>query len=354
MIYENAQKYILPPSVPPIADAERTVGITTTVPIEVIYAANFIPMDLNNLFVSSSGAEGFIRTAERCGFPRTSCSWTKGIYGAARHHGIRRVVVVVQGDCSNNHALAQMLEDEGVECIPFAFPYRPDIREMKEQIERFAKKLHISIPDSELWRERLVDARRAAHEIDRLTWQEGKVHGLENHLWLVSASDFGSSPALYGEEAQGFLQKARAREASRPRIRLGLAGVPPIVPALYEFLESLGARVVYNETQHQFTMPAGGDTLAQQYSAYTYPYGIRCRLREICRETQRRRLDGLIHYVQSFCYRRVEDRALREGIPIPVLTLEQDRPGPVTGQLRTRLEAFAELLWSRKSGHSVF
>ena len=37
-------------------------------------------------------------------------------------------------------------------------------------------------------------------------------------------------------------------------------------------------------------------------------------------------------------------RLLREGLKIPILTLEGDRPGPVDGAILTRIEAFLEML----------
>ena len=323
-------------------------------PVEILYAAGCIPIDLNNLFVTSQSASAFIDTAEKCGFPRTCCSWTKGIYGAVRHYGIKRVVFAVQGDCSNNHALAQMLEYEGVECIPFAFPYRRDESEMEAQLNKFAAFFGLDMREAEHWRRELEPMREAARRIDSLTWRECKVHGIENHLWLVSAGDFCSDPANYAAGAGEFLEEARHRDAIQCPVRIGLVGVPPIVPEILEFLESRGAHVVFNETSRQFAMPSGGITLRRQYSDYTYPYGIVCRLKDIRRETERRGLDGLIHYVQSFCFRRIEDKVLREAVQVPVITLEQDRPGPISGQLKTRLEAFVELLASRKKGLRIF
>ncbi len=348
------KKNILPPALTSMPPDSNIVGITTTVPVEVLLGAGCVPVDLNNLFITSPFAEDFILTAERSGFPRTCCSWTKGIYGAIRRHGIERVVVVLQGDCNNNQALAEMLEYEGVECIPFAFPYRQNVVEMAGELRRFAGRFGTDTETAEVWRERLGPARKLAREIDMLSWRERKVHGIENHLWLVSTGDFCTNPGRYRSEAKRFLEIARKRKPIDSRVRLGVAGVPPIVPGIYEFLESRGATVVYNETQHQFTMPRGGETLQHQYTSYTYPYGIRCRLKDIGREARQRRLDGIIHYVQSFCYRRIEDRILREELPMPVITLEQDRPGTMTGQIKTRLEAFVELLWSRKSGHEIF
>ncbi|MCD6416935.1 MAG: 2-hydroxyacyl-CoA dehydratase [Planctomycetes bacterium] len=341
--------HLLPPTLPRQFPADRALGITTTVPVEVILAAGLTPIDLNNLFVTSREPKELIRRAERAGFPRTCCCWTKGIYGAVHDSAVRRVLTVARGDCSNAEALAEVLRDEGIGCIRFDYPAQPDPVAAKTAIKELARRLGTGLQESEQWRERLAPARQAAARIDRLSWQEQRVHGVENHLWLVSTSDFCSDPDLYQRAARDFLRKAGARPPIDCSLRLGLCGIPPIVPELYDFLESFDALVLYNETQRQFAMPAGGETLAEQYSRYTYPYGIFARLEDIRAECRRRRLDGLIHYVQSFCHRRIEDRIIRDHVDLPVLTLEADRPGPLSGQLKTRLEAFAQMLDARKN-----
>ena len=112
--------------------------------------------------------------------------------------------------------------------------------------------------------------------------------------------------------------------------------------------------MVYNEIQRQFAMVGPARCLAEQYSRYTYPYGVFGRIEDVRRECERRALDGIIHYVQSFCFRRIEDRILRESVALPVLTVECDMPGEVSGQLRTRLEAFVQMLEARKQGRPIF
>ncbi len=341
---------ILPPPVPRDLPVERLVGITTTVPVEVIFAADLIPVDLNNLFITSPDPDDLSARAERAGFPRTCCCWTKGLYGAVHEWGLRTVLAVTRGDCSNAEALAEVLADEGVRCIAFDYPREPDPGAMQTELERLCDAVGARMAEAEDWRHRLRPARDAAARIDALGDDELKVHGIENHLWQVSASDFCADPQTYLREADSFLERAGLRKPNRPELRLGLCGVPPIVPGLYDYLEEFGAWVVYNETQRQFAMPGKAASLAQLYTRYTYPYGIASRLEDIRGEFHRRGLDGLIHYVQSFCHRRIEDRILREHLDLPILTIEGDRPGTLSGQLKTRLEAFVQMLSARKRG----
>ena len=69
---------------------------------------------------------------------------------------------------------------------------------------------------------------------------------------------------------------------------------------------------------------------------------------DLAGEIRGRRLDGLIHYVQSFCFRQLHDRILRERLDVPILSLECDRPGPLDGRSHTRIEAFVEMVREKK------
>jgi len=185
-------------------------------------------------------------------------------------------------------------------------------------------------------------------QVDALTWQAGTVTGLENHLYQVSCSDFDGDPVAFEARVDDFLSQAAERRPRQWPLRLAFLGVPPIYDDLYDFLESHGACVVYNEVQRQFTMADSLDCdLLEQYRRYTYPYDIFGRVEDIQRQVALRRVDGIIHYVQSFCFRQIQDTILRQELDLPLLTLEGDMPGPLDGRNRLRLEAFLETLEAR-------
>ena len=329
------------------------MGLTATVPVEVLLAAGLVPLDLNNVFITSPDPAALVTEAEHRGFPLNSCAWIKGIYATVRRLALKRVLGVAQGDCSNTHALLEVLASEGVEVIHFNYPYPKDAAALAAAIEALADRLGTTRKDAEEVRRRLLPLRRKIAEIDRLTWQEGRVTGEENHRWLVGSSDFAGDPDDYARRAEAFLEEARCRPPSAPRRRLGYLGIPPATSGLYEFLESLGVGVVFNEFQRQFSMPSTvadppAADLVRQYLAYTYPYGVGDRIDDIRWAVRQRRLDGLVHYVQSFCFRHIQDRLLRQALGVPIVTLEWDRPAPVDGQGRTRLEAFVEMLDARR------
>ncbi|MDD3677817.1 MAG: 2-hydroxyglutaryl-CoA dehydratase, partial [Dehalococcoidales bacterium] len=79
----------------------KKIGITTNVPIEVLIAAGYRPVDLNNIFISDPDPERLIKLAEKDGFPINCCGWIKGIYGVCMEYHIDTVMCVTSGDCSN-------------------------------------------------------------------------------------------------------------------------------------------------------------------------------------------------------------------------------------------------------------
>lgn len=320
------------------------IGVTTTIPVEAIFAAGCVPVDLNNLFITNDDRPGLIEAAEVEGFPSTTCGWIKGIYSSAKEAGISKVVGVTGGDCSNTRALVEIWQFMGVSTIPFAYPHDRARAKLAEEIENLCRQLGTTLEEAEAWKVKLDEARKLAIEVDRLTWEENKVTGEENHLHLVSASDFNSDPEGYAANLRDFIGEAQTREPIDDEIRLAYVGVPTVYDGLYEFLESHGARVVFNETQRQFSMPYLDKGLVDAYLSYTYPYDVFSRIDDIRAEIKRRRVDGVIHYVQSFCFRQMEDMILRKSLDVPVLTIEGDRPSTLDGRIKTRLESFIEML----------
>jgi benzoyl-CoA reductase/2-hydroxyglutaryl-CoA dehydratase subunit BcrC/BadD/HgdB len=323
----------------------REIGTTTTVPTEILFAAGARPVDLCNLFISAPEPLKLVEEAEAAGFPRSICSWNKGMYAVARRTGLRELIAVTSGDCSSSGALGELLESEGVKVIKFAYPGDRDPVSMKQELAKLAARLGTDLDAAENMRIGLERVRGDARRVDELTWRDGRVTGLENHFWLVSCADMLGDPHMFEQRISVFLAEAEKRKAREWEFRLGLVGVPPIcAKQLHGFLEENGACAVFNETQRQFSMPAPAKDMVEQYLSYTYPYDVATRLTDIEAEISRRRIKGIIHYVQSFCHRHIHDRILRGRLSVPVLTLEFDRPGVLDGQTRTRIQAFLEMV----------
>jgi len=321
------------------------IGLTTTIPVEVVLAAGLTPVDLNNLFIADPEALAQISQSEAAGFPRTLCAWIKGIYAALQHHPeIAAVIAACQGDCSNTQALGEILESEGLAVIHFKFPYPRNREQLAREINELMARLHAEPGAVARVQARLIPVRRQLRRLDRLTWETGQVSGRENFQWLISSSDFGSDLDSYEKRLTAFVKEAEQRPRANSRVRLGFAGIPPIFTDLWGYLEELGAAVVFHEFPRQFSMPYESADLVEQYLRYTYPYDIRGRLADLKEAVATRRLDGLVHYTQSFCFRQMFDQTIRDNLNLPVLTIEGDRPTPLDSRTRMRLEAFIDVL----------
>ncbi len=339
---------------------DRLVGLTTTIPVEAVFAAGLVPLDLNNLFVGSPRSEELFDYALAEGFPLNSCAWLKGIFGAVmRLGGPSRVIGVVRGDCSGTELLLEALQERGVGVVPFTYPYPASRDDLEREIERLCEHLGTSMSAAEEYRGRLAGPRGLLQRLDRACWDDSRVTGAEAHLWLVSSSDFGGDPDHFGRELERFLAEVSKRERLDGRdeirfgreVRLGYIGVPPITPEVFDVAEAAGARFVFHEVARQFSMPPDATgamrpahDLLDQYTAYTYPYTVADRARDINNQSRVRGLDGVVHYVQSFCHRNLEDVVFRGLIDLPMLTVECDCPGTLGGTARARLENFIQVL----------
>ena len=319
------------------------LGFTTSFPVEVAFAANYIPLDMNNIFITGKNLE-YVRYAEDCGFPRNICSWIKGMYGVTQIDNIKKVLAVIQGDCSNAHSLMSVLRSKGIDTIPFSFPASRDKNDLNREITKLEMRLGVKREQTLEVKQQLDMIRRKLIHLDMLTYQECKVSGEENHLWLVNSSDFFGNPDQFSSDLESFLNKTETRKKIAYDFRIAYLGVPPIFTDLYEFLSENRTHVVFNEIQRQFAMPYLTDDIVEQYHRYTYPYSIYERLDDIIPELKQRKVEAVICYSQAFCHRQIDNILIKDKLGLPILFLEGDQPGPLDARTKLRIESFLDML----------
>ena len=248
--------------------------------------------------------------------------------------------------------LMEVLKLKGLKVIPFAYPDHPDVQRMQYALQTLVEALGTTLEAANRVRDELKPVRSLALKLDEFTWKQGLVSGWENHLWLVSTSDFNQDYHKYYHQLQKLLADCHQRQPyPKDMLRLAYIGVPPVYGQdLYHYLEGNRARVVFNEIQRQFAMPEPGNSLAEQYSNYTYPYSIYHRLNDITAELKRRQVDGVIHYVQAFCHRGIGDIIFRDTMKLPILTLEGNDDFFLTQHIKTQIEAFLDMLQRSRRG----
>ena len=178
-------------------DTLTMVGLTSTVPIEIVYASGLKPVDLNNLFICADDTERMVGQAESAGFSHNICAWIKGIYSVVVNRDLKRVIAVTGGDCSNTIALAELLERRGVNVIPFEYPRNRSKSDLAAELDRLRNTLSTSWDKIKTETLRLNRIRKKLLELDRLTYEENLITGFENHTFLVSSSDFKSDPDMF-------------------------------------------------------------------------------------------------------------------------------------------------------------
>lgn len=320
----------------------KRIAFTSSFPVEVIFAAGHIPVDLNNVFITNDSSTK-VQNAELKGFPRTFCSWIKGNYIAALSTNPDLIIGIVEGDCSNSNSLLDMFTEDHFPVYRFSFPADKNYEDLNKEITRLEDYFSVSRKETLQAKKRLDKIRRKLIILDEWTWNKHLVSGLENHFWLVNSSDFMGNPDRYESELDAFLTKAKKRDPLPAKLRLAYLGVPPIYKNIYETIIELGGDVLFNEVQRQFSMPYLLPDIVSQYLAYTYPYSVFDRLQDIKRELEKRQIEAVISYTQSFCHLQLDNLLLRKHIDLPFLTLEGDQPEDIDARTLLRLESFFEV-----------
>lgn len=323
------------------------IGFFTSIPIEVIFATEkYRPVDLNNILMADSDPNLLISNEEEDGFPRNYCAWLKGIMGVIKSKGIKKIITVREGECTGSEKLIELLASSNVECIPFSYPYDKNENKMKIEIERLLSYFSVSWLEAEKVRERINMLREKVFEIDRKSHVDLNVTSEENYVSLLQCSDFCGDISASHTAIEKVFQNILKRKSGLfgDKIKVGVIGIPPIVNNLFQVIESCNGIVIFNEMPRQFAMTGFRKSLIKQYLEFTYPYSIEDRIKDIQTAITERKLEGIIHYVQSFCPRQIDDVLLRKNCEVPFLTIECDKPGYLDERNITRIEAFFEQL----------
>jgi len=319
------------------------IGITSTVPQEVIWSSGQQVIDLNNTFMQGD-SQHYINIAERNGFPGNICAWIKGIYGVIKENNIRTVIGITEGDCSTTRGLLEILDNEGIQVIPFAYPQDRDPEKLSLEVSQLIAALGTTAEKVEAKFQQFKRIRVLLERLDQIA-VNGNLESGELYLWQLSSSDFNSDPEKFEKELSLYLSKLEpSRAKNTDKINLGYLGVPAIQPEIFDLIEVLNGRITFFEIPRQFCMIPPTDDLLSAYSRYTYPYHVAHRVKDIREAVRERQLRGLIHYTQSFCFRQIEDIIFKRELKIPILTLELDRPGQIDNRTRLRIESFLESL----------
>lgn len=184
---------------------------------------------------------------------------------------------------------------------------------------------------------------------------------------LISQIAFNDDPKRFTEELNKLCDELDERvKQGKPegKKRIMITGTPMAIPnwKLHSIIESLPAEVVVEETctgtrYFENEVNPEGETIEDLITNLADRYlNINCacftpnegRIDDILRYVKEYNIDGVVYSNLSFChtysveYNRVE-KALKEA-GIPMINIETDYSTEDSGQIKTRVEAFIEMI----------
>ncbi|MBE3585223.1 MAG: 2-hydroxyacyl-CoA dehydratase [Thermoanaerobacter sp.] len=344
------------------------------VPVEIVRAAGAIAVGL------CGGSQFWIPDGEKV-LPRNLCPLIKASLGA-RLSGTCPYfqscdLLIGETTCDGKKKAWEVLgEFAPVYVMDLPQMKRPqDLAAWRKEIELFLAMME-ELTGCRVTPERLAEEIRLQNRLRRALERLYRARKADpvpvsgKDVLLVTQVSFYDDPSRFIEKTEAVAAEAEERIASGRGVfpsgapRILVTGTPMAIPnwKLHHIIETAGAVVVCEETctgtrffEHQ--VDESGQTLEEQLQALAERYlKINCscftpnpgRIDDILRLVEEYRADGVIYYNLQFChgyaieYYAVEKALKARGIP--VMKVETDYSEEDAGQLRTRVEAFLEML----------
>jgi len=357
------------------AQGRKIIGtFCVFVPEEITLAADAVQVGL------CAGAEIGKDAAEKI-LPRNTCALIKSFVGFKLSRLCPYIescdLVVGETTCDGKKKAYEIFED-------YAPVYVMEVPQMKQacdldlwkaEIGRFREKIE-AVTGKKISAARLKEAirllnerRRVLQRLNRLrTAVPTPISGRD--VLLINQISFYDDPARFTAKIGELCDELEARIENQEGVagngipRLMLSGCPMAVPnwKLPYIIESSGAVVVGEEScigtrNTRDLVDESGETLEEMLEAIAHRYmQIDCacftpnreRLEHIVDMARDLRVDGVIHYGLNFCQPyAIEAFKVGQGLEaagIPMLSIETDYSMEDVEQLKTRVEAFLEMV----------
>ena len=344
------------------------------VPDEIVLAADAIPVGL------CAGTQFSVSIAEEV-LPRNTCALIKSSFGFKLGRTCPYVqtshLIVGETTCDGKKKMFEILAEYHpihIMEVPNKKTeagrnlWRGEVIAFKEAIEKLTgNEIQADKLDQAT---KLVNDRRRALQRLYNTRKARPVPISGKDAMLVTQVAFYDDVARYVQQVNALCEEVEGRiaagkggvPADAPRILI--TGTPMAIPnwKLHHILETAGAAVVCEESctgTRYFSdlVPEDGGTVERQLGNIADRYlQIHCacftpndeRLDDIIRLGREYQVDGVVHNNLQFCHTyaneavKVERVLAKEGIPL--LRIETDYSDEDAGQLRTRIDAFVEMI----------
>jgi benzoyl-CoA reductase subunit C len=333
------------------------------VPKELIYALDRIPVRILPTASKASEAEAFL--------PRNFCSLVK-VTLASFLEGSSDLEGVIHSDSCDalrrlNDIWRRYVDVEALHLLDLP---RNDTAVSRDYYRHSLRGLSCTVEERfgvELTAERLAssiecynDQRSLMEELDQ-RWRDGYVPTTRYHE--LRHASLTEDPLFFNAQLQEELRgRSLAAVNSPPRTRVMLVGSLLASTGLIEAIEQSGARVVAEDScsvgreqaAHIEASSDVGDMLGELSAAYLAKPPCP-RMRDFPRRmvylsklVTDHEVDGVVAFLYKFCDLFMSEypvlRKTLQDMGVPVLLLEDEGESTLSGQHRTRLEAFLEVL----------
>lgn len=348
------------------AEGRKVFGLFCTfVPTELILAANAIPVGL------CGGKEVTIPSAEEH-LPRNICPLIKSSYGFKKDKACPYIeasdVIIGETTCDGKKKMFEHMS-EMVKLHVMQLPHFRDERSAKLWLEEVKelKKLIEEETGNEITEEKLKEAVNTTNKLRELFY---KVYDLRANtpspikgtdaLKLFQMSyllDINTVTAILENLVVELEERIKNKEGYSGK-RILIAGCPMVAgnTKIPEIVESIGGIVVGEESctgTRQFENYVEGSTveaLSERY--FKIPcaciYNNEERIKRIQELVKEQNADGVIYYTLQNCHTfNVEGALIEKKLKeagIPIIRVETDYSESDKEQIKTRLEAFIEMI----------
>ena len=347
-----------------LAGAPKMGWFCSYTPLEILYAAGFMPVRI-------TGHSDTIKKADAYMHPNL-CQYARSCLDAAMEGQYGHLSgAVFMNSCDTMRRLYDVWKRYADADFTFIADLPKgqtdnDVKYLRNEFEKLRRALEshfkIEVPDAVIKQAVKVLARSRSlfHELSALRYDdEPRMTGAE--LAQMAQLFFSTRADVWNQTAEAMLKqkKAAAPEARAPRPRVVLSGSPAHNPGIISFIEDCGLDVVDED------MCSGGRFFALEVDntvdvltdlARAYLNRAPCarmmrlpdRVQYITAAAQASGARGVVHYALKFCdtylYDAPELKKHLTDAGLRTLFLEGDGTLGGLGQLKTRIEAFAEVL----------
>ena len=341
------------------------------VPDEVIIAAKAISVGL------CAGSQFWVPDGEKV-LPKNMCPLIKAAVGAKVGGTCPYIqscdLIIGETTCDGKKKAWEILE----EYVPVHVMDIPQMKRTKDyamwmgELKLFIKKVEeltgnkVTVENLKKGIELVNNKRRALKRLyDFRKFTPSPISGLD--VLLISQIAFYDDPERFTTQVNLLCDELQERvktSKSEGKKRIMITGTPMALPnwKLHHIIENLSAEVVVEETctgtkYFENEVSLVGDTIDDMIKNLADRYlSINCacftpndgRIDDLIKYAKEYNIDGVIYSNLSFChtyaieYKKVAEELKKAGIPL--INIETDYSTEDSGQIKTRVEAFLEMI----------